>query len=161
MSLLPPSFGVESLRKTQNIRTTALDAQCYTYTFDTRWYMYTTNTTLVVMEAESMASKSRKEVVRPGEVGVYHCWSCCVRRAFLCGQDPVSSQDFSKRRDWIVDFEKALTAQFAIEVGFHAELANHLHLIIRNRPDLVETWSDEEVARRWLGGMRHCRQAFG
>ncbi len=34
---------------------------------------------------------------------------------------------------------------------YHSEcavLGNHLHVILRNRPDVVETWTDEEVARR-------------
>ena len=26
---------------------------------------------------------------------------------------------------------------------------NHLHLVLRNRPDIVETWTDREVARRY------------
>lgn len=26
---------------------------------------------------------------------------------------------------------------------------NHLHLVLRNRPDIVASWADEEVARRW------------
>ena len=29
-------------------------------------------------------------------------------------------------------------------------MSNHLHVILRNRPDVVQTWSDEEVAIRWL-----------
>jgi len=29
-------------------------------------------------------------------------------------------------------------------------MSNHLHLILRNRPDVVALWSDQEVARRWL-----------
>jgi hypothetical protein len=29
-------------------------------------------------------------------------------------------------------------------------LSNHIHLVLRNRPDVVQTWSDEEVVRRWL-----------
>ena len=28
-------------------------------------------------------------------------------------------------------------------------MSNHLHVILRNRPDLVSEWSDDEVARRW------------
>jgi hypothetical protein len=35
-------------------------------------------------------------------------------------------------------------------VAFHAELSNHIHLIVRSRHDVVALWSDEEVARRWL-----------
>jgi hypothetical protein len=29
-------------------------------------------------------------------------------------------------------------------------MSNHLHLILRTRPDVVPEWSDEEVALRWL-----------
>ena len=29
-------------------------------------------------------------------------------------------------------------------------LDNHLHMVVRTDPELVRTWSDEEVARRWL-----------
>jgi hypothetical protein len=32
----------------------------------------------------------------------------------------------------------------------YAILRNHLHVILRNRPDVVAAWSDQEVAVRWL-----------
>lgn len=97
-----------------------------------------------------MPSRARNVVIRPDEVGVYHCWSRCVRRAFLCGKDAYTGKDYEYRREWIERYEEFLASQFAIEVGFHAELSNHLHLVLRNRPDIVETWSDEEVVGRWL-----------
>jgi len=28
-------------------------------------------------------------------------------------------------------------------------MSNHVHLLVRNRPDVVGTWNDEDVARRW------------
>ena len=28
-------------------------------------------------------------------------------------------------------------------------MSNHLHLVLRARPDLVQNWSDEEIALRW------------
>ena len=31
----------------------------------------------------------------------------------------------------------------------YAIMSNHLHLVLRNRPDRVELWSDAEVALRW------------
>ena len=37
----------------------------------------------------------------------------------------------------------------AIDVLDYAILGNHLHVVLRNRPDIVSTWSDAEVARRW------------
>ena len=27
-------------------------------------------------------------------------------------------------------------------------MANHMHILLRNRPDIVKTWSDAEVAER-------------
>jgi REP element-mobilizing transposase RayT len=38
---------------------------------------------------------------------------------------------------------------FAVDVGTYSVLDNHFHLICRTRPDVVTTWSDEEVAWRW------------
>ena len=30
-----------------------------------------------------------------------------------------------------------------------AIMSNHVHLVLRNRPDLAGQWTDQEVARRW------------
>lgn len=97
-----------------------------------------------------MPSCPRGEIVRLDEVGVYHCWNRCVRRAFLCGNDFVSGIDYEYRRMWIGRLEEKLAGLFAIEVGFHAELSNHIHIVLRTRPDVVRNWSDEQVVRRWL-----------
>ena len=92
----------------------------------------------------------RSKYVKEGQEGVYHCFSRCVRRAFLYGRDPVTNQDFSHRKAWIVDRLQYLAAVFAIEVCAYAILANHYHTILRLRPDIVAAWSDWEVATRWL-----------
>ena len=92
----------------------------------------------------------RSKYVKDGQEGVYHCFSRCVRRAFLYGRDPLTHRDFSHRKVWIVDRLRHLAAIFAIEVCAYAILANHYHLILRLRPDIVATWSDWEVATRWL-----------
>ena len=97
-----------------------------------------------------MPSCPRGEIVRLGVVALYHCWSRCVRRAFLCGKDASTGNDYEYRREWIREFEETLAALFGIEVGFHAELSNHVHLVLRTRPDVVATWSDDEVIERWL-----------
>ena len=39
-----------------------------------------------------MPSYARKDIVAEGEVGIYHCVNRCVRRAWLCGKDPVTGQ---------------------------------------------------------------------
>jgi REP element-mobilizing transposase RayT len=43
-----------------------------------------------------------------------------------------------------------LASVFGIDVLTYAILSNHMHVILRTRPDVVREWSDEEVARRWL-----------
>ncbi len=95
-----------------------------------------------------MVSSPRSEVVSTDEVGVYHVWTRCVRRAFLCGVDPVSGKDYAHRRQWIHEFLQQLAGLCGVGVGFHAEMANHLHLILRARPDVVAMWSDRDVVRR-------------
>ena len=96
-----------------------------------------------------MPQFARKDIVIEGEVGIYHCITRCVRRALLCGDDPLTGRDFSHRKGWIRDRLKLLLNSFAIELCSYAVLPNHVHLVVRTRPDLVATWSDEEVVRRW------------
>ena len=92
----------------------------------------------------------RSAYVQEGQEGVFHCFSRCVRRAFLCGFDPVTQRDFSHRKTWLVDRLRLLASIFAIEVCAYAVMENHYHTILRTRPDIVATWSDREVATRWL-----------
>lgn len=97
-----------------------------------------------------MPGCARKKVVDCDVVGVYHVWGRCVRRAWLCGDDPLSGIDYSERRGWIRQLQEELAALFAVEVEFHVEMSNHLHLVVRTRPDIALTWTDEEVVRRML-----------
>jgi REP element-mobilizing transposase RayT len=72
-----------------------------------------------------------------------------VRRAFLCGVDPLTSKDYEHRKGWIRDRLEEIASFFAIEVCGYAVMSNHLHLVLRSRPDLVRRWTDEEVALQW------------
>lgn len=45
---------------------------------------------------------------------------------------------------------ESLAGLFGVEVAAFDVLSNHLHVILRIRPDVVALWSDQEVARRWL-----------
>jgi REP element-mobilizing transposase RayT len=100
------------------------------------------------MEPHVPAS-ARRDIVHEKCVGVYHCIARCVRRAFLCGADSYSGRDYSHRKAWILDRLRALAGLFGVEVCGYAIMSNHLHLVLRNRPDRVEQWSDAEVALRW------------
>ncbi|MGZ3317962.1 MAG: transposase [Isosphaeraceae bacterium] len=98
----------------------------------------------------SMARRNRAEIVVADEVGVYHCVQRVVRRAFLCGVDPVSGNSYDHRRAWIRDRLEYLAGLFGVEVAAFAVMSNHVHVILRNRPDMVALWTDQEVALRWL-----------
>ena len=96
-----------------------------------------------------MPTYARGQIVVEDQVGVYHCIARCVRRAFLCGVDPYTGQDFSHRKEWILDRMRELAGLFAIEVCGYSVMSNHLYLVLRNRPDIAGQWSDDEIALRW------------
>jgi hypothetical protein len=68
----------------------------------------------------------------------------------LCGHDPVTGQNYEHRKAWLEERLVFLAGVFGIDVLGFAILSNHFHLILRNRPDVVDEWSDTEVACRWL-----------
>ena len=92
----------------------------------------------------------RSKYVQEGEEGVYHCFCRCVRRAFLYGYDAYSGRDYSHRKEWLVNRLRQLAAIFAIDVSAYSVMDNHYHTVVRTRPDIVDGWSDHEVASRWL-----------
>lgn len=73
----------------------------------------------------------------------YHVISKTVRGARLLGQ---GQED---RKQWIEDRLEELSQVFAIEIAGFAVLDNHLHVLLRLCPEIVSTWTDEEVVRRW------------
>ena len=97
-----------------------------------------------------MPRQARGEVVNPAEVQILHCVQRCVRRAFLCGKDPLSGTDYEHRRRWIRERLEFLASVFAVDCLTFTVMHNHLHLVLRSRPDVLATWSDEDIARRWL-----------
>jgi len=102
-----------------------------------------------VVYAEYMP-KPRYRQVSIEDTPYYHCISRCVRRAFLCGADPVTGFDFEHRRQWIANRIKLLCSVFAVDLCAYAIMHNHYHIVIRINADEVKQWSDEEVAGRWM-----------
>ncbi|WP_286766403.1 MULTISPECIES: transposase [Rhodopirellula] len=97
-----------------------------------------------------MPRPQRCEQFDPTEVGIVHVVQRCVRRAFLAGVDQATGQDYSFRKEWIRRRMEALASVFAVDVLSYAVMSNHIHQILRNRPDVCAQWSDKEVAIRWL-----------
>ena len=94
--------------------------------------------------------KARYRQVSVDSTPYYHCISRCVRRAYLCGSDPVSGYNFEHRRQWIVDRIKLLCSVFAVDLCAYAIMSNHYHIVVRINSEQVNAWSDEEVAQRWM-----------
>jgi hypothetical protein len=108
-----------------------------------------------------MARLARRELFDPSEIAVLHCINRCVRRCFLCGTDPLTGKNYEHRKAWLEERLEFLASQFGIDVLGFAVLSNHFHLVLRNRPDVVATWNDTEVATRWLRLCPPRREANG
>jgi len=96
-----------------------------------------------------MARQNRRGIFNPNEVESFRAVQRTVRRAWLCGLDPVSGKSFEHRRTWIQNRLQEFAASFGIDCLSFAVMVNHAHVILRNRPDVVAGCSDEEVAKRW------------
>ena len=93
--------------------------------------------------------RPRKRQVSLSDTPYYHCISRCVRRAFLCGKDPVTDFDFSHRRGWLVDRLKLVSEVFSVDLCAYAVMSNHYHVIVRIDQNRAGSWSAVEVAERW------------
>lgn len=94
-------------------------------------------------------TRARSSLVSLSDTPWYHVVCRCVRRAFLCGEDRLTGQNFEHRRGWIVDRVKQLAGVFAIDVAAYAVMSNHYHLVLRVDAERASGWSREEVLRRW------------
>ena len=106
-----------------------------------------------------MPSYARKDLIPDGADCLVHAVSRCVRRAWLCGADPLTGREFSHRRQWVVERLRHLAAHFAVEVFAYSVMANHYHVVLRCRPSAAAGWGPEDVARRWLGLRNRRRTA--
>jgi hypothetical protein len=105
---------------------------------------------VLLQGAGKMAKRPRGDVFSPDEIACVHVMNRAVRQCFLMGEDPISGKNFDHRKQWIDRKLEIHAAYFGIDLLGQAILSNHFHLVLRSRPDVVATWSDEEVARRWM-----------
>ena len=74
----------------------------------------------------------------------------CVRRAFLCGEDSVSGENFDHRRQWLVSRLRFLSYIYSINICAYAIMSNHYHVVLHVDKARAQGWSLEEVVERWL-----------
>jgi hypothetical protein len=68
----------------------------------------------------------------------------------LCGWDPFTHRYYGHRKRWLQQRLMFLASVMAIDIEGFCTMANHLHLIVRSRPDVAANWSAEEIARKRL-----------
>ena len=95
-------------------------------------------------------TRPRSQIVSLTNTPYYHCVSRCVRRAFLCGNDRYSGQNFDHRKPWLVERMALLAEVFAIDIAAYAVMSNHYHVVLHVDRARSQSWSRDEVIHRWL-----------
>ncbi|MES9947704.1 MAG: alpha-amylase family glycosyl hydrolase [Candidatus Thiodiazotropha sp.] len=94
-------------------------------------------------------TRARETLISLEATPYYHCISRCVRRAWLCGEDPYTGQSFEHRRQWILDRLRELVDIFAIDVCAYAIMSNHYHVVLHVDADKAKSWTDQQVIEQW------------
>lgn len=94
-------------------------------------------------------TRARSQLINRADTPYYHCISRVVRRAYLCGFDSITQQDYEHRRQWIMDRLAEINEVFCIDVCAYAIMSNHYHLVLYIDQDLVDGLTDIEVINRW------------
>ena len=94
-------------------------------------------------------TQSRDSLISLTDTPYYHCISRCVRRAFLCGDDPYTGNSFEHRRPWMIERIRELTDVFAIEACAYAIMSNHYHLVLYVNEAELNECSNGDICSRW------------
>ena len=87
-------------------------------------------------------TRARSELIPDGSVGIFHLVTRCVRRERLL--------DRGERKALLCRGLAGWLRHVGIDLLAYAVMGNHLHLVIRLRPDVVAEWSPTDVARHAL-----------
>ncbi|CAM2857949.1 transposase [Vibrio rarus] len=93
--------------------------------------------------------RPRRTQISLEDTPYYHCCSRVVRRAFLCGDDQYTGNNYDHRRGWVESLILQLTDAFAIDVAAYAVMSNHLHVVLHIDIETVNCWSDLDVVIQW------------
>ena len=94
-------------------------------------------------------TRARNTQVSLADTPYYHCVARCVRRAYLCGIDHLTGENYEHRREWLVTKMKSLASIFSIDMCAYAVMSNHYHVILHVDADQAAAWSEREVIERW------------
>ncbi|MFM2478177.1 transposase [Celerinatantimonas sp. MCCC 1A17872] len=94
-------------------------------------------------------AKPRSQQISVRDTPYYHCVSRCVRKAFLCGVDAATGQNYEHRRGWIEERLLQLADIFAIDICAYAIMSNHVHIVFHINPQIAQKLTPLEVIERW------------
>ena len=100
------------------------------------------------MEEKSMATP-RRNLISVSNTPYYHCISRCVRRAYLCGQDPLTGRSYEHRREWVEKKLLKLGRIFCIDVCAYAVMSNHTHLVLHIDIAKAKRLNNKAILIRW------------
>ena len=95
-------------------------------------------------------TQKRESLIHLDSTPYYHCYVRCVRRAYLCGEDSSSGQNYDHRKQWIVSRLRFLSYVYAIDICAYAVMSNHYHVVLHADKARGLAWSNEEVCERWM-----------
>jgi len=90
-------------------------------------------------------TKPRNILMPAGSMGTFHVVSRCVRREFLLDRDGRQGRLAGGLARWL--------PHVGLDLHASAVMSNHVHLVLRLRPDRVAGWDDATVARHALAVM--------
>lgn len=97
-----------------------------------------------------MPRVNRSSLIHPDDITIVHAVAKTSRNLFLLGEEFSTNTDHSHRKDWVFSIMEFQCSLMAVDVLDFAVMSNHIHFVLRSRPDVVKQWDNEEVARRWL-----------
>ncbi len=94
-------------------------------------------------------TRARHQLIDLSATSYYHVINRCVRRSFLCGDDPYTQRNYDHRRQWLVDRIKHLSSIFSINIAAYAIMSNHYHLVLQVDKVTADVLTMDEVIERW------------
>ena len=94
-------------------------------------------------------TKARSQQVCLEATPYYHCVSRCVRKAYLCGIDYTTKQNYEHRRAWLEQEILKQAQVFAIDVAAYAVMSNHYHVVLHINKQKADNWTLDQVIERW------------
>ncbi|MEQ3441069.1 transposase [Pseudoalteromonas sp. BZP1] len=91
----------------------------------------------------------RRNLISVSNTPYYHCISRCVRRAYLCGQDPLTGRSYEHRRDWVEKKLFQLGRIFCIDICAYAVMSNHTHLVLHIDIAKAKRLNNKAILIRW------------